>query len=250
MKKYDKKDIILLSVVLLSAIGVLIAGTIFIVGQLKSPPPSDYSEEAEGSDYASEEFSDEYSDEVSEDDDTQVREISYDIPAYNEADSTFSFNLYDINYSIPVSLEALLDRGWNFFEDTDEDITLEADEAKYIDLSCPGDHSQHFQINARNFSSSPANIRDCQVVCISIFSSSLEKLGTDATFYDGKLSLASTTREEVLATMGEPKYTNDSSYSTAYTFRFDDDFNSTITVSFNQGKEHPQWVRILHEVNP
>ena len=169
---------------------------------------------------------------------------------YIEADSSYAFNLYGENYSLPVSVGALIDKGWNFYKSSDKDAVLSPEEKLYLDLTCPGDSKQHFQICAMNFSSGSASISQCHVVNITLFANSLAYLNTDATFYKGQFSVRKVTAQDLISVLGEPKYTNDTDYSTTYTFRFDDSLDCSIMISFKKKEAHPQWIRITHEVTP
>ena len=178
-------------------------------------------------------------------------EIPKSIPsAYEEVDKRYSFNLYEENYSLPASIGSLLDKGWKFCNTSDKNTVLSSGEKKYLDLTCPGDSKQHFEICAINFSSESLAITKCHVSSITINAESLEELDTDATFYNNQFSIKKVTAQELIDALGEPKYTNDTDYSTTYTFRIEDDVDCSIMICFKKKEAHPQWIRITHEVKP
>ena len=169
-------------------------------------------------------------------------------PTYSESDSIYSFSLFDVNYTLPLDFSTLLDNGWHFCNEEDKDKQIQPDDSEYVDLYCPGDNLQHFEFRVANFTSAPLNVRDCKATHISVATLSLEKLGTDLRFFGGKLSTRNSSRDEVLAAIGEPKFSNESDSSSSYTFVFENNMDCRIVVSYSDS-QHTKWIQIVHHVN-
>lgn len=221
---------------------LLVAGTIFFLFKIFSfgnagtiSPPQATTEQQDDSSLLP----------ISGDDITEYDLSSAD--TVSTTGSNYSFNLYGENYELPMKVSSFLDSGWNYFDASSAEIRLAPEKTANFDISSPGDSTQRFKIIVKNLSNEEADIEDCHAICIEIYNTCLDRLDTDITYFSGRLSCRSSTIDDVLTVMGEPRYTFESTYSTQYSFRFENNPNCTITVSFKDGQTKCNWIKIYHE---
>ncbi|MCR5657628.1 MAG: hypothetical protein K6G06_09225 [Butyrivibrio sp.] len=140
-----------------------------------------------------------------------------------DASSAFAFSLGDKSYQVPFKFQELIEDGWKFYSDTDQDIQLEAGRGEYIYMICPGDTDCNLSMTVTNFSLNTESIKNGYVTEITLFSHDATKLGKKITMHGGDLVIGESKEADLKAAFGEPSRTNEDSISKTLWYDFGDE---------------------------
>ena len=147
--------------------------------------------------------------------------------------SAFAFTIGDKSYQLPFRFQELIEDGWKYYSDSDEDIVLEAGRGEYIYMICPGDTECNLSITVTNFSLNAESIKDGYVTEITLYSNDAERLGKKMTMHGGDIVLGQSSEADLRAAFGEPSRVSDDSNTLWYDYGDERDYEHDSKVFFS-----------------
>jgi len=154
----------------------------------------------------------------------------------NEYAMFSSFSINGKQYSLPLTIDELLENGWTYDNKEDANKTLYAGDYDSVQLnfSQKGESYERFGIINHSIDAQP--LSKCLICELDFSDYFIKETGADIKFCNDKFVLQKTTLEEVKSELGEPNSTSTSGNSVTLTYRGKDgenEFNLTSTYNFD-----------------
>ncbi len=251
-KGNNKKMLIIGGIAAAVLILILVNVAIFMRSNKKNSDDTDISV-AEASEVEIDNSTEEASEETDKSNDEATVEATEDKEEEKEADDSqkavthvdgdpgdlSSFTADGKTYTLPVKVRDLLDAGWEFENDNDGRKQLGSGQYDIVYMLWPNSEKAKLDMRVTNYSIDAKELIEGYVTEISFDEYSVEKSGADLSFHNGDIKLKESTKDDVIAALGDPddEYDGSSSYAITYENNNDTSYYTEVRARFSFEKE-------------